>query len=46
MDTPWLWLVSLGMRVNVGVEKQQGSEKQRSQNVDKVLWLCLFALGS
>ena len=46
MDTPWLWLVSLGMRVNVGVEKQQGSVKQRSQNVDKVLWLCLFALGS
>lgn len=26
VDTPWLWLVSLGMRVNVGVE-QQGSEK-------------------
>ena len=26
MDTPWLWLVSLGMRVNVGVDKQ-GSEK-------------------
>ena len=37
MDTPWLWLDSLGMRVNVG-EEQQGSEN-RSQKVEKVLWL-------
>lgn len=28
MDTPWLWLVSLGMRVNVGVGEQAGEWEQ------------------